>query len=139
MTPSGRSGPHPHTALGGGREFDAVRAMLLRWGPVAVGVGDDCAVLEVPAGELLCVSTDSSVEGVHFRREWLRPDEIGYRAATAALSDLAAMGARPLALLGADNGSLSQLVVSSTAWTLRRFNDTSHLAHDLQVARSALT
>jgi thiamine-monophosphate kinase len=89
----------PHTALGSGREFDAVRALLARWGPAAAGVGDDCAVLALPDGELLCASTDSAVEGVHFRRSWLTAGEIGYRAATAALSDLAAMAARPMGLL----------------------------------------
>jgi thiamine-monophosphate kinase len=62
-------------------------------------VGDDCAVLDVEAGARLCVSTDGSAEGVHFRRDWLTAEEIGYRAAAAALSDLAAMGAQPLALL----------------------------------------
>jgi thiamine monophosphate kinase len=44
-------------------------------------------------------STDATVENVHFRREWLAPSEIGYRAATAALSDLAAMAAVPVAML----------------------------------------
>jgi thiamine-monophosphate kinase len=44
-------------------------------------------------------STDASFEGVHFRREWLTPREIGARAAAAALSDLAAMAATPLGLL----------------------------------------
>lgn len=88
-----------HHALGAGREFDAVRAMLARWGPLARGVGDDCAVLDVPAGERLVVSTDASVEGTHFRRGWLTPAEIGWRATTSALSDLAAMGARPLGVL----------------------------------------
>lgn len=86
-----------HTALGPGREFDAVRALLARWGDLAEGVGDDAAVLDVPAGERLVVSTDSSVEDVHFRRAWLTAEEIGWRAATSALSDLAAMAARPLA------------------------------------------
>ena len=87
------------TPLGPGREFDAIRAMQRRWGPAAQGLGDDCAVLDVPAGEHLCVSTDSSLEDVHFRREWLTPEEIGYRAAAAALSDLAAVAARPLGML----------------------------------------
>lgn len=91
----------PSTPLGTGREFDAVRAMLARWGDVARGVGDDAAVLDVPAGERLVVSTDASVEGVHFRRGWLTPAEVGWRATTAALSDLAAMGARPLAVVWA--------------------------------------
>jgi thiamine-monophosphate kinase len=88
-----------HVAMAAGREFDAVRRMLDAWGALAAGVGDDCAVLDLPPGERLCVSTDSSVEGVHFRRDWLAPAEIGYRAAAAALSDLAAMGARPVGLL----------------------------------------
>jgi thiamine-monophosphate kinase len=56
-------------------------------------------VLDVPAGERLVVSTDSTVEGVHFRRPWLTPEEIGWRATHAALSDLAAMGAAPLGVL----------------------------------------
>src|SRR5207248_4769418 len=87
-----------HHALGPGAEFDAVRALVARWGDVAAGVGDDAAVLDVPSGERLLVSTDVSVEGVHFRRAWLSAEEIGYRAAASALSHLAAMGARALGI-----------------------------------------
>ena len=43
--------------------------MLSRWGALAHGVGDDAALLDVPAGSRLAVSTDTSVENVHFRRE----------------------------------------------------------------------
>ena len=89
------------TPLGPGPEFDAIREMLRRWGPRAGGIGDDAALLDVPAGEQLAVSTDSSVEGVHFRRGWLTPREIGYRATVAAISDLAAMAARPIGLVSA--------------------------------------
>ena len=85
--------------LGDGREFDIIRALLARWGPRALGSGDDAAMVNVPAGEHLVVSTDSSVEHIHFERAWLTPREIGYRAATAALSDLAAMAASPLGIL----------------------------------------
>ncbi|WKW11831.1 thiamine-phosphate kinase [Pseudogemmatithrix spongiicola] len=88
-----------HLAMGPGREFDAVRALLAQWGPAARGVGDDAAVLDVPVGEKLVVSTDSTVEEVHFRRAWLSAEEIGWRATQAALSDLAAMGAAPLGVL----------------------------------------
>lgn len=88
-----------HLPLGPGAEFDAIRAMLREWGPHATGVGDDAALLTVPPGEQLVASTDSSVEGVHFRREWMSPAEIGERAASAALSDLAAMAATPLGML----------------------------------------
>ena len=90
-----------HLPLGPGGEFDLVRAMLAVWDEAATGIGDDAAVLDVPAGERLVASTDSSVEGVHFRPEWITPEEAGYRAAMAALSDLAAMAARPLGLLAA--------------------------------------
>jgi thiamine-monophosphate kinase len=89
------------TQMGPGAEFDAIREMLRRWGPRAQGIGDDAALLDVPPGEHLAVSTDSSVENVHFRRGWLTPHEIAYRATVAALSDLAAMAATPLALVSA--------------------------------------
>lgn len=85
--------------MGGGAEFDLIRRLLDTWGPRASGIGDDAAVIDVPHGERLVASTDASVENVHFRREWMSPREVGARAATAALSDLAAMGARPLGLL----------------------------------------
>lgn len=86
------------TPLGPGAEFDRIRAMAARWAGRARGLGDDCAFIEA-GGERLAVSIDLSVEGVHFRREWLTPVEIGYRAAAAALSDLAAVAAEPIALL----------------------------------------
>jgi thiamine-monophosphate kinase len=86
-------------ALGPGAEFDAVRRLVRRWGDLASGIGDDAAVLDVPAGERLVVSTDASVEHVHFRRDWLSPEEIGRRATMSALSDLAAMGATPLGIV----------------------------------------
>ena len=85
--------------LGPGREFDLVRTLLAEWGKAAQRIGDDAAILDVPAGERLVVSTDTSVEGVHFRRDWLNSFEIGYRSTAAALSDLAAMAARPLGVL----------------------------------------
>src|SRR3954464_11451242 len=67
------------------------------------GIGDDAAVIDVPRGERLVVSTDASVENRHFREGWLTPEEIGYRAVTAALSDLAPMAAGPIAVLWAIN------------------------------------
>jgi thiamine-monophosphate kinase len=90
--------PH-HLPLGEGAEFDAIRAMLARYGERASGIGDDAAVLAAPQGQSLVVSVDAAVEGVHFRREWMTPAQIGYRAAVAALSDLAAMAAQPIGML----------------------------------------
>lgn len=89
----------PHTALGEGGEFDAIRRMIERWGPAARRIGDDAAVITTLGERSLIASTDTSIENVHFRREWMTPVEIGYRAAAAALSDLAAMGAKPLGML----------------------------------------
>ena len=86
-------------ALGPGNEFDIVRSLLAEWGEAAERIGDDAAILEVPPGEKLVVSTDTSLEGVHFQRDWLNHFEIGYRATAASLSDLAAMAARPLGLV----------------------------------------
>lgn len=86
-------------SLGPGREFDVIRDLVRRWGDSAQGIGDDAAILDVPAGSRLVASTDATVENVHFRRHWIEPAEIGYRAASAALSDLAAMAATPIAIL----------------------------------------
>lgn len=80
-------------------ETSLIQSFVERWGNLAVGIGDDGAVLDIPAGEKLVVSTDAAVEDVHFRRDDISAREIGYRAAAAALSDLAAMAARPRGLL----------------------------------------
>lgn len=68
-------------------------------GRVVAGPGDDAAAIETSAGALTVLSTDASVEGVHFRRAWMTWEVIGHRAAASALSDLAAMGAAPVGLL----------------------------------------
>jgi thiamine monophosphate kinase len=73
--------------------------MAARWGDLVQQAGDDAAVLDIAHGARLVASTDTSVEGVHFRREWLSLQEIGYRATIASLSDLAAMAADPIGLL----------------------------------------
>ena len=59
------------------------------------GIGDDCAVLDIPRGHQLLVTTDFSLEGVHFRREWHPPDSVGHRCLARGLSDIAAMGGTP--------------------------------------------
>ena len=79
-------------------EFELIAKLRERLGTkagpeVVVGSGDDAAVT-VPAGAT-ATSVDLFVEGVHFRRETAPPRSIGHKAVAAALSDLAAMGARP--------------------------------------------
>ena len=88
-----------HIQLGDGAEFDLVRSMLTRWGQLARDIGDDAAVLSAVSSGSLVVSTDTALENVDFRRSWLEPREIGYRATAAALSDLAAMAATPIGIL----------------------------------------
>jgi thiamine-monophosphate kinase len=86
--------------LGPGPEFDRIRAIASGLGSRAAGLGDDCALLEI-AGTTLALSTDASVEDVHFRRAWLSLEEIGWRATAASLSDLAAAAAQPIGILAA--------------------------------------
>ena len=86
-------------SFGPGEEFRFIRRMIRRFGSLAVGIGDDAAIVHVPRDNAMVISTDTSVENVHFRRDWLTLDEIGYRATTAALSDIAAMGATGAGIL----------------------------------------
>lgn len=81
-------------------EFQRIRAIERALRHRAHGLGDDCAVLPPVDGSIV-VSTDASVEDVHFRRDWITLRETGWRAAAAALSDLAAAGAEPIGLLAA--------------------------------------
>lgn len=61
---------------------------------VAIGIGDDCAILDIPNGYQLAVTTDSLVSGVHFFED-VDPYRLGYKSLAVNLSDLAAMGAEP--------------------------------------------
>jgi len=64
---------------------------------LGLGIGDDCALLAPRRGEELAVTTDLSIAGRHFRLDWHQPEAVGHRALARGLSDLAAMGARPVA------------------------------------------
>lgn len=88
-------------------EFERIARLRELFGAPALpdlGIGDDCAVLHDPRP--LVITVDASVEGVHFDRRWISPRDLAARAAEAAVSDLAAMGAEPGELL--------------LAWTLPR-------------------
>ena len=61
-----------------------------------LGIGDDCALLRIGAREELAVTTDLSIDGRHFRLDWHPPESVGHRVLARGLSDLAAMGARPV-------------------------------------------
>ncbi|NLY64639.1 MAG: thiamine-phosphate kinase [Alcaligenaceae bacterium] len=80
-------------------EFDLIRQYFTRKTPaVSVGVGDDCAVFNVPAGTQLATSTDLLLEGRHFFSD-VSPYALGHKALAVNLSDLAAMGAKPAGCL----------------------------------------
>ena len=90
------------TRIAGG-ELDVLRAIRRRAAKGArgrdlrLGIGDDCALLRLRDGEELAVTTDLSIAGRHFRLEWHPPEVVGWRTLARGLSDLAAMGARPVA------------------------------------------
>lgn len=79
-------------------EFDLIRRFFTDLGAaradVTLGVGDDCALLNVPAGQQLAVSIDTLSAGVHFFPD-CDPVAVGHKALAVGLSDLAAMGAAP--------------------------------------------
>lgn len=96
---------------------------------VATGIGDDCAVLRVPRGHELLVTTDFSIENVHFRRDWHPPELVGRRCLTRGLSDIAAMGGEPLA-------AFLSLAVSSEVpqkWVDRFLKGLLDLANEFKV------
>lgn len=87
-----------------GSELDRVALLATRFGRAAkgvqVGIGDDAAVLE-PVGSPLVWTIDAQVAGTHFRLDWLSWEDVGWRSFMAAASDIAAMGAEPIAALSA--------------------------------------
>ncbi len=81
-------------------EFDLIRRHFRRDGMaqpgnVVLGIGDDCALLQPTPGHQLTISSDMLVEGRHFFAD-VAPEALGHKALAVNLSDLAAMGARPL-------------------------------------------
>jgi thiamine-monophosphate kinase len=83
-------------------EFDLIRQLqkIISFEPrpgalsSVVGIGDDAAVLELPPGRQLIVTTDTLVEGVHFPPQ-TAPGDLGHKSLAVSLSDLASMGAEP--------------------------------------------
>lgn len=81
---------------------------------VRVGIGDDAAVWQPSRSRRSVITTDALIEGVHFNRSWMSDREIGIRAMVANVSDVAAMGARPVlatVALGIPNAFPTQAVL----------------------------
>ena len=89
---------------------DTIVGKLSRHAPL---IGDDCAVVRTPANQDLLFTTDFSIEGVHFTRD-LPAEEIGRRAVARSLSDIAAMGGKPLYCL---------VSIALAAWIDQRWID----------------
>jgi thiamine-monophosphate kinase len=106
-----------------------IRRSARRSKAVLTGIGDDCAVLRFPPGHELLVTTDFSIENIHFRRAWHPPELVGWRCLTRGLSDIAAMGGEPLAAF------LSLAVASDVpqTWVNRFFNGLLTLANKFKV------
>jgi thiamine-monophosphate kinase len=82
--------PLPEKAL-----IARLRGNARRSRSLITGIGDDCAVQRVGRNFDILITTDFSIEGVHFRREWHTPEIVGRRCLTRGLSDIAAMGGEP--------------------------------------------
>lgn len=81
-------------------EFNLIKQYFTReaqQNSTRLSVGDDCALLSVPEGYELAITTDTMVEGIHFFPE-IEPEKLGYKLLAVNLSDLASMGAKPIAL-----------------------------------------
>jgi thiamine-monophosphate kinase len=94
---------------------------------VRLGIGDDAAVLRRPKHDQVW-TIDACVEGAHFHRTWLSAEDLAHKSLHAAVSDVAAMGAKPIA-------ALVQLTLAPwlTATFLRRFaREQASIARELR-------
>jgi thiamine-monophosphate kinase len=116
----GKQSPFSQNKSGELALLDRIRRRATRQerGEIRLGIGDDCALLRLKPGEEAAITTDLSIENRHFRLAWHPPEAVGHRALARGLSDIAAMGARPVAAflsLGLP-GNLTQYRLPRTAW-----------------------
>lgn len=107
------------------------RAGKLPFPGLTLGIGDDCALLRPRPGHELAVTTDLTIEGRHFRLAWHTPESIGHRTLARGLSDLAAMGAEPVAAflsLGLPRSLANPTGPWSKSWVARFFDGLLALA-----------
>ena len=79
-------------------EFDFIEKIRRLTQPKSfkIGIGDDCAVLPKDSKTDLVITADLLVEDIDFRLDWTKPEFIGHKALAVSLSDVAAMGAKPI-------------------------------------------
>jgi thiamine-monophosphate kinase len=132
-TRSAKSGNHFNRG-----ELALIRQIRSRTGKsaypgLALGIGDDCALLRPRPGQEFAVTTDLCIDGRHFRLDWHTPESIGHRALARGLSDLAAMGAEPVAAflsLGLPRSLANPPGRWAASWVARFFNGLLALAAD---------
>ena len=93
-----------------------------------IGIGDDCAVMPCGEGELI-YSTDMLMEGVHFLRNAASPEDIGWKSLAVNLSDIAAMGGKPVATFL----SIALPKDAQGEWAERFIDGYAHLSHKFGV------
>lgn len=93
------------------------------------GIGDDCSVIRIRANHEMLVTTDFSLEGIHFRRDWHPPESAGHRCLARGVSDIAAMGGEPVAAFL----SLALPPKLPQRWTDRFLQGLLELAHQFGV------
>ncbi len=97
---------------------------------VILGIGDDAALVSLPVGKEMILTTDMSIEGVHFKSDFHSPASIGHRALARSLSDVAAMGGTPLNVLISVGLSKNQ----TQSWLLDVYRGLLKLARRFEVA-----
>lgn len=129
---SGRTGPHRMTIFASENQFVEwlSRRVPTRGSGLTLGMGDDAALVRAVPGRDWILTTDLSIEGVHFLRRLHPPASVGHRALARALSDVAAMGGVPrFALI-----SLALSRHASRKWVEDLFRGISRLARRVGVA-----
>lgn len=78
--------------------IERIRNQVAGRADVLIGIGDDCCATTLPPGEVLLTSTDLLLDAIHFRRDWTDLESLGRKAVAVNISDIAAMGGKPLTL-----------------------------------------
>ncbi len=121
------------------KELDLIEQIRHTFAPsrskaIALGIGDDCAILRPPSGSEVLVTTDFTLEGRHFRRDLHSPESVGHRCLARGLSDLAAMGAAPMAAFLSLAVPADLLATArGRAWITRFFNGLRSLASEHRI------